>query len=321
MSEGSAATPSLEGVVTRAQSGFYEVEADGGESVFTAVMRGRFKKERRSEGLVVLGDRVRFEALETPEGDFGNVDAVIVERLPRRTVLVRRAPGPKGAWALNVVVANIDRLVPTFSVRRPEPSYGMLDRFLALAELEGITSVIVFNKIDLGVPDDVAEAIEVYERIGYTVIRTSSITGTDIGALGEALSSGISAFVGPSGVGKSSLLNALEPGLGLRVGAVSEALDKGKHTTRVGELHRLTSGGWVADTPGLREIGLGEIDAESLAWAFREFRPHLGSCRFPNCSHVHEPSCAIKAAVEAGTIGARRYASYLRLVEDAEAPR
>ncbi len=320
MSQATASPPLLEGVVTRAQSGFYAIETDGGE-FYTAVMRGRFKKDRRREGLVVLGDRVQLEVLDSPEGDTGNVDAVVVERLPRRTVLVRRAPGPKGAWALNVVVANIDRLIPTFSVQRPEPSFGMLDRFLALAELEGIESHIVFNKIDLGVPVSVAVAIDAYAKIGYRVFRTSTLQGDEVVALGESLNEGISAFVGPSGVGKSSLLNAIEPGLGLRVGSVSEALDKGKHTTRVGELHRLAGGGWVADTPGLREIGLGEIDAESISWAFREFRPYLGSCRFPNCTHVHEPGCAVKSAVDAGEITQHRYESYLRLIEDVDPPR
>lgn len=285
---------------------------------YTAVMRGRFKKDRRPEGLVVLGDRVRIEPIDSPEGDSGSVDAVIAERLERRTVLVRRAPGPKGAWAFNVVVANIDRLVPTFAVARPDPSFGMLDRFLALAELEGIESDIVFNKIDLGISESVAAAIDRYERIGYRVFPTSTTTGAGVDDLRLALRSGVSAFVGPSGVGKSSLLNAIEPGLGLKVGSISEALDKGKHTTRVGQLHEVSGGGWVADTPGLREIGLGPIDAESLSWAFREFRPFLGQCRFPNCTHAHEPGCAVKQATDDGAIARERHAGYLALIEDVE---
>jgi len=308
----------LEGVVTRAQSGFYEVATAPGAK-FTAVLRGRMRKERRTEGLIALGDRVRVEPLVQPEGETGNVDAVIVERLKRRTVLVRRAPGPKGAWALHVVVANIDRLLPTFAVRQPEPSLRMVDRFLALAELEGIEAVPVFNKVDLGTPESVERAMGEYRRIGYTVLGVSAMSGEGIDELRDQLHSGVSAFVGPSGAGKSSLLNAVEPGLALRIGSVSDAVGKGKHTTRVGQLIALSGGGLVADTPGLREIGLGELDAESLAWAFREFRDFATKCHFANCTHVREPSCAVRAAVESGDVSARRHESYLRLLADADA--
>ncbi len=312
-----AAQALIEGRVMRAQSGFYSVRTDAGEQ-YTAVLRGRQKKERRSEGLAALGDRVRIEALELPEGESGKVDAVLVEVLPRRSVLARRAPGPKGVWAQDVVVANVEQLLPVFSVRLPDPRLAMLDRFLALAEIDDIPSQIVFNKIDLGIPPALEREIETYEAIGYPVIRCSVVDGRGIDRLRSALSGKISAVVGPSGVGKSSLLNAAEPGLGLRVGEVSDALQKGRHTTRVGQLLPLAGGGWVADTPGLRELGLWSVDPGELEWAFVEFEPYLNACRFYDCSHMHEPGCAVREAVQAGDVSKRRYESYRRMLEGEE---
>jgi len=300
------------GRVVRAQSGFYTVETESG--LVTAVLRGVIKKERRQSGLVALGDMVELERLDLPEGESGLVEAVISEILPRRTALVRRAPGPKGVWAQDVVVANVDQLVPVFAARDPDPHLRMLDRFLALAEIDEIDSVIVLSKVDLGVPPDVGAALAEYARIGYAVIRTSVATGEGIAALRAALAGRVSAVVGPSGVGKSSLLNAVEPGLELDVGTVSTAVHKGRHTTRVGELHPLADGGKVADTPGLRELGVWDVDPGELEWAFVEFRPFHGKCRFSNCNHVREPGCAVRAAVESGAISAQRYESYVRLL-------
>lgn len=299
----------------RAQSGFYEIRAVSGESV-TAVLRGRLKKERQETGLVALGDLVRFERLPRPEGDAGNVEAVITEVMERESVLARRAPGPRGVWAQDVIVANIDRLVPVLASHRPEPNWRLLDRFLAVAEIDGIESAIVLNKIDLGMDAETEVALSRYEAIGYTVLRVSAKTGAGIDALRDALRDRISAVVGPSGVGKSSLLNAVEPGLELREGAVSDAVDKGRHTTRVGELHELAFGGLVADTPGLREMGVWQVDPGLLEWAFVEFRPYLQQCRYYDCTHDHEPRCAVRAAVEAGKISSERYDSYRRLLAE-----
>lgn len=304
----------LEGLVVRAQSGFCVVETDQGQ--FTAVLKGRFKKDRRHDGLVALGDRVAITRLDLPEGESGQVDAIVVDILDRHSLIARRAPGPKGIWLQDVVVANIDLLVCVMASADPPPNFRLLDRFLAVAAIDGIDALIVIGKVDLGIPAAAALALAEYERIGYPVLRVSARTGEGLEALRERLAGRISAVVGPSGVGKSSLINALEPSHDQRVGAISEALGKGRHTTRVGELLALTGGGKVADTPGLREMGVWRMDPGELEWAFLEFRPFLNQCRYSDCSHDHEPGCAVRAAVEAGAVSAERHDSYVRMLTD-----
>lgn len=304
----------LEGLVVRAQSGFCVVETDQG--LFTAVLKGRFKKDRRHDGLVALGDRVAIARLDLPEGESGQVDAIVVDILDRHSLIARRAPGPKGIWLQDVVVANIDLLVCVMASADPPPNFRLLDRFLAVAAIDGIDALIVIGKVDLGIPAAAALALAEYERIGYPVLRVSARTGEGLEALRVRLAGRISAVVGPSGVGKSSLINSLEPSHDQRVGAISEALGKGRHTTRVGELLALTGGGKVADTPGLREMGVWRMDPGELEWAFLEFRPFLNQCRYSDCSHDHEPGCAVRAAVEAGAVSAERHDSYVRMLTD-----
>lgn len=304
----------LEGLVVRAQSGFCVVETDQG--LFTAVLKGRFKKDRRHDGLVALGDRVAITRLDLPEGESGQVDAIVVDILDRHSLIARRAPGPKGIWLQDVVVANIDLLVCVMASADPPPNFRLLDRFLAVAAIDGIDALIVIGKVDLGITAAAALALAEYERIGYPVLRVSARTGEGLEALRERLAGRISAVVGPSGVGKSSLINALEPSHDQRVGAISDALGKGRHTTRVGELLALTGGGKVADTPGLREMGVWRMDPGELEWAFLEFRPFLNQCRYSDCSHDHEPGCAVRAAVEAGAVSAERHDSYVRMLTD-----
>lgn len=298
------------GRVIRAQSGFYTLL--GADGLVTAVLRGRLKKDRQAMDVVALGDFVRYR----PADPLSGTAATIVEVLPRQSTLARRAPGPRGAWSKDVIVANIDQLVAVMAVREPEPRFGMLDRMLALAEMDHLRSLIVMNKIDLGLSASIEAQLAPYERMGYAILRTSARTGEGIPELAAELAERVSAIVGPSGVGKSSLLNAIEPGLALRVGEVSSAIGKGRHTTRVGELHRLANGGLVADTPGLREFGLWDVDPGELEWAFADFRPYLGRCRFDDCCHRLEPDCAIREAVGRGEIAEARYLSYLRMLDE-----
>lgn len=298
------------GTVLRAQGGTYEVEtADG---VVEAALRGRVKRDERSGERVVVGDRVEVE----PAGAGWTVERVH----PRRTALVRRAPGK--APRAKTIVANVDQVVIVFAVAHPSPHLRMLDRFLVICESSGLDPLIVANKTDLLGPDAARELFAPYERAGYPVLYTAARQGTGMDALREAVCGRVSALTGPSGVGKSSLLNAVQPGLALRVASVSEAVDKGRHTTVTAQLVPLECGGYVADTPGLREVGLWEVDPDELDGYFPELRPYLGTCRYGNsCTHTHEPGCAVRAAVEAGEVDPGRYESYRRMVrgEDEEA--
>ncbi len=298
------------GTVRRAAGGVYEVELDAG-GVVQAVLRGRLKLEQRTGDRVVVGDRVEVER----HAD-GSATIETVEE--RRSELARRAPG-HGARRAKVIVANVDQVVVVFAAARPEPRLRMLDRFLVLAEANDLSALVVVNKVDLVGLDAAREMFAAYEAAGYPVLYTSVQDGIAIDALRDRLCGRTSVLTGPSGVGKSSLLNAIEPGLSLRTAEISEAVGKGRHTTVSAELIALRCGGYVADTPGLRELGLWGIEPEKLDECFPEFRPYLGDCRFGRgCSHTHEPGCAIREAVENGEISAARYESYrvLRTEED-----
>jgi ribosome biogenesis GTPase len=299
---------STSGLVLRARSGFYTVKTDEGD-LLEARLRGRVKKERQASDLAVIGDRVHVERL--PDGT-GSIDAVE----PRHRRFGRRQPGPRGTWREDVMVANPDLVVPVFSCAHPPPNPRLIDRFLVVAEYDEIPILLVANKVDLVGPEAARERFGPYERIGYPVVYASAKERIGLDELRERLAGNLSIVTGPSGVGKSTLLNALQPGLQLATGEVSEALHKGRHTTSHAELLPLAGarGGYVADTPGIRELGLWEIPTTELAWCFREFRDHLGACAFNDCTHLHEPRCGLRAAVAAGGVGAERYDSYRRLL-------
>ncbi len=293
------------GTVRKAAGGVYDVELDEG-GVVAAALRGRLKMEQRTGDRVVAGDRV-----QVARHADGSATIEAVEE--RRSELARRAPG-QGARRAKIIVANVDRVFVVFAAAQPEPRLRMLDRFLVLAEANDLPATIVVNKVDLVGLDAARQLFSVYEAAGYPVLYTSAKDGTGVDALRESLCGETSVLTGPSGVGKSSLLNAVEPGLGLRTAEISRAVGKGRHTTVTAELIPLRCGGYVADTPGLRELGLWGVDLDRLDTYFPEFRPHLGECRFGRgCSHTHEPGCAIRAAVEAGEISEERYESYRML--------
>ncbi|MDQ3555616.1 MAG: ribosome small subunit-dependent GTPase A, partial [Gemmatimonadota bacterium] len=266
---------------------------------------------RGAEQRIVVGDRVEVER-SGPAGDW-----TVEEVHPRRSALVRRAPGK--APRSKTIVANVDQVVIVFALARPAPHLRMLDRFLVLAESSGLDVLIVTNKADLVGEAEARELFAPYRDAGYPVLRTAAARGEGVDDLKGAICGRVSVLTGPSGVGKSSLLNAVQPGLALRVASVSDAVNKGRHTTVNAQLIPLECGGYVADTPGLRELGLWGVDPQELDQLFPEFRPHLGRCRFgTGCSHTHEPACAVRDAVAEGAVDPGRFESYRRMAEGDE---
>ncbi len=305
-------TPGHErGRVLRVHGGVYEVETAPGRMV-EASLRGRLKLEQRTGDRVVAGD----EVLVRRHGD-GSVTIETVE--PRRSELARRAPGGgrRGRrQKARIIVANVDQVIVVFAAAEPQPHLRMLDRFLVLAEANALHAVVLVNKLDLADETATRALFRRYEEAGYPVLLTTAATGRGVDALAARLRHATSVLTGPSGVGKSSLLNAIEPGLNLRTAGISDAVGKGRHTTVTAQLIRLPHGGYVADTPGLRELGLWGLSPDELRACFPEFREPAARCRFGNaCTHSHEPDCAVREAVEQGVVHAERYSSYLTMLE------
>jgi len=288
-----------QGVVLQGTGGVWSVRTSDGATRDVS-LRGRLKI---SADKLAVGDEV---ILEDAGGAW-----TIAEILPRRSVLARRSPS--GAYGERIVAANVDQVIVVFAAANPEPHPRMLDRFLVIAEANGLQAHIVVNKVDLVDPAAARARFADYPLAGYPIHYTSTVTRVGLDELAAALKGRTSALSGPSGVGKSSLLNALYPGLDLRVGAISQSVNKGRHTTVGALLHPLPDGGYVADTPGLREVGIWGLSADALDRCFPEFVAHLGHCRFADCHHVVEPDCAVRAAIAAGELSANRYDSYVRL--------
>lgn len=306
------ATALLAGTVVAMGGGVYEVRlADG--VLLDASLRGRLKQEQRTGDRVVTGDRVRVRRHDDGSHTIESVDE-------RTSELARTAPGSGGRRA-KVIVANIDHLFVVSAAANPAPNFRMLDRFLVLAEANRLPATIVMNKIDLVTDEAALDAtLASYVNAGYDVLRTSVKSGAGVVELRERLRGRESVLAGPSGVGKSSLLNQVQPGLGLLVGDVSESTNKGRHTTTSARLLPLEDGGYVADTPGLREIGLWDVDPQLLPHCFPEFAAHMENCRFADCTHTHEPGCAVRAGVQSGAVSAARFESYHAMRADFAAP-
>jgi ribosome biogenesis GTPase len=311
-----------EGIVLRAGRGVYTVQTDTGRTL-PCSLRGNLKKNltypksgnlrRRVEKVkkraetdpIAVGDRVE---VSEEEGSRGVIEAVH----PRRAALTRRSGNERERQTL---VANLELAVIVFAAAEPRPDLWKLDRFLVLAEDAELDALIVLNKADLAPRDQIEVAAVPYRRIGYPVLATSVRTGEGLDALRGALKNKISAFCGPSGVGKSSLLNALQPGLALKTGDVGNISFKGRHTTVAAELLPLSFGGWVADTPGIRQVEFWDLDPDDVIFCFPEMRDLAGRCKFPDCRHRQEPGCAIRAAVERGEIDPRRHESLLEMTK------
>ncbi len=289
------------GLVIKAQSGFFTVETGQGSVV--CQLRGKLKQGPAAGDIAALGDKVRITVLEDGSG-------VIEEVGERKRAIVRRDPRPQGEYQ-QVLLANPDQAVFVFACAHPKPRLRMLDRFLVIAEKQAIPPLIVANKTDL--VKTPSELFGLYESIGYRVVYASIKSDEGLNELKENLMNKVSALAGPSGAGKSSLLNAIQPGRGLAVNEVSAAINKGKHTTVTRELFALEGGGYVADTPGWKSLALWDTTPEEMDAYFPELRDRVAHCQFSDCTHDHEPGCAVQTALDEGKIHPERYESYLRL--------
>lgn len=335
----------LTGVVLGGAHGIYDVYTD--EGILRSTLRGKLKKAfaraqaaARSTGRprphyekiptvprtsrtqreepeanltrLTVGDRVKVRRLDEKTG-------LIEEILPRQSAISRKDAGSSEKKTIEqTMLANLDQVVLVFAVAQPEPHFGMLDRYLAICESAEISPIICLNKVDLPHDQRVEEAAQLYESLGYPVLWTSSHTGQGIDQLRALLKDHTTLFTGPSGVGKSSLINAIEPGMALETGFISDATGKGRHTTTGSHLYPLSEGGWLADSAGIRALALWNIEPEELAHCFVEFRPYLGECEYSDCMHLDEAGCAIRQAVDDGLINPQRYRSYVRIATGEE---
>ncbi len=282
----------LRGIVVKAYSSYYYVQS--GEKITACTLRGRFKKERFS---LLVGDEVEYILISDEKG-------VIEQILPRRSMLQRPT------------VANVDQVVITFAAINPDINTALVDRFLVLAELSALSTVICINKIDLADLSELLPSIELYQHIGYPVIPVSAKLGIGIDALRKLLYDRITVFAGPSGAGKSTILNAIQPGLELVTGEVSEKIGRGRHTTRFAELLSLSGGGFVVDTPGFSLTEFSGVEELAIARCFPEIAANSQECKFASCLHNKEPQCAVKQAVTEGKIALERYNSYLGIISE-----
>jgi ribosome biogenesis GTPase len=292
-----------EGVVIENHGALFDVLVDG--RVVRCLLRGRLKKDkRRTVAPVAAGDRVSVRLLQPGSG-------VIEAVLPREADLSRTATG--GEPLQQTLVANVDQAVIVFAAAEPRTDCYLLDRFLVAVTAAGLDAAVCINKCDLAERAWLDAAYALYGRMGYRVLYTSALNHRGIEELRDVLKDGRSVICGPSGVGKSSLLNALDAGLSLRTAEVGEVTHKGRHATTSVSLLPLPFGGWIADTPGLRQLAFWQVSPDQVAAGFPDLQPYLGRCQFANCSHRAEPGCALRAAAKQDRIAARRLQSFLQM--------
>ena len=285
----------MKGKIMKGIAGFYYVNV-AGSGLYECKAKGIFRKEKIKP---LVGDEVEMEVLDESEKT-GNIERI----LPRRNELIRPA------------VANIDQALVIFAVTDPKPHFNLLDRFLVMMERKEIPVVLCFNKKDIAKPEEAGGLEEIYSACGYPLILTSALTMENIERIRELLLGKTTAVAGPSGVGKSSLINLLQPQAQMETGSISRKIARGKHTTRHSELIYIEEGAYIMDTPGFSSLYVNDFEKEELKRYFREFIPFEGYCRFNGCSHVHEPGCAVKQAVEERKIHRTRYENYLEMYRE-----
>lgn len=306
----------VEGVVIRAGAGTCRVAAEG--VVYLCRMRGKLKQGRQqAQAVVVAGDRVQLRPLP-PEAEDAEPAAVVEEVLPRHSSIARRAARRTGGRRAQVLMANLDQLVAVQSVAEPAPQGSLVDRLLLGASSQDVPAVLCLNKCDLDPQTAADPRWDYYEIVGVTVVRTSAARGEGIERLAAVLKDRISLLLGASGVGKSSLLNAIQPGLSLPTGEVTEKTGLGRHTTTHTQLFPLRQGGFIADSPGLRGFDAWGLAPEELRTCFPDFQEASAGCRFRSCLHRDEPGCGVKEAVARGIIPTWRHQAYLDILRDLE---
>ena len=299
----------MKGIVVKSTGSWYSVRMDSGE-VMECRIKGKFRmKGIKTTNPVAVGDVVEVEV---------NPDGAVINRIEdRKNYIIRKSTNL--SKEAHIIAANVDQAVLVVTVNHPVTSTVFIDRFLATAEAYNIPAVLVFNKIDLYGEEDRAMLgglMAIYRKIGYPCYPVSAVTGENVDEVKVLLKDKVTLLSGMSGVGKSSLINRIEPGLGLKVAAISDAHDSGKHTTTFAEMFPLSEGGFIIDTPGLRSFGMIDMKKEELSHFFPEIFAKAEGCRFYNCSHTHEPGCAVMEAVENDEISESRYASYLSMMEE-----
>lgn len=298
----------LEGVVLKSTGKSYRVLTEDG-SILDAGLKGKMRTMgMRTTNPVAVGDKVRYHLDDDKNG-------IIVELVPRKNHIIRKSINL--SKESHIVAANVDQALLIVTPDKPPTSFGFIDRFLVAAESYHIPSIIVINKIDLeGTEERIADLMMCYEMIGYPVLLVSALEDKNTDKLKELLKGKVTALAGHSGVGKSSLINRVEPGLTLRTSEISDYHQKGKHTTTFAEMFELSFDGYIIDTPGIKGYGIIGLDKNELALYFPEMAEKLPECKFYNCAHINEPKCAVKDAVEAGDIPESRYKSYLNIYSE-----
>lgn len=283
------------------------VEVDDGERVWPCSVRRVLRTRRIGQrNPVTVGDEVSFSVVADSEGV---VNEGVIEQVHERRTMLERSDGRR----TQLIAANADQMIFITSIREPRLKPHLIDRYLVAAHAGKLPAVICINKIDLDGDGEVSEFLERYERLGYGTLASSTVTGEGVDELKTLLTDKVSLLAGQSGVGKSSLLNVVQPSLDLKVSSVSEATEKGRHTTTTAVWHKLEFGGAVIDTPGIRAFDVAMIPLHELEMHFVEFVDRVADCKFPNCVHIHEDGCAVIEAVEAGEIDPQRYESYVQL--------